>query len=150
MSKPKQPMTFLKNRFTGVIFPHTEKLAKNADLVPCNEDGSDLFGEAPEAPTAPSVPDPSVNAENVLNSPDADTGADTDTGDAGQGEGEGESETGEGDDAPAPVMIGEKTLEKASKAEIIAFVKTATGVQIEDSLKVADVREQAEQLLRSA
>lgn len=148
-----KPMKFLKNRVTGAVFPFHEALAKNADMEPCDKDGVSLFGELPTAPTAPTVPDPEVDGDQVLNSPDADAGANatTESGDAGQGDsGEGEGE-GEGDDTPpAPILIGEKTLDKASKAEIIAFVKTATGVQIEDSLKIAAVREQAEKLLRSA
>lgn len=147
-----KPMKFLKNRATGAVFPFTEKLAKNADMEPCDKDGASLFGEIPTAPPAPAVPDPSVDGNEVLNAPDADPGANTDTnaGAAGEG-GEGGGEGGEGgDDDAQAILIGEKPLDKASKAEIIAFVKTATGVQIEDSLKVVDVRAQAEKLLRGA
>lgn len=144
MSKP----THLKNRHTGAIFGFNDILATNEDMVPCDKDGRSMFDEVTNAPPAPKVPDPVVDPNATLNSPDANPG--TETAPGGEG-GEGESTGGEnpGTELP-PLMIGEKPLAKAGKAEIIAFVKSATGVQIEDSLKVGEVREQAEKLLRGA
>lgn len=123
-----QSRKYLRNRNTGVVFPFSEKLAKNKNMEPCNENGRSVF----DAVETEDLVEP--NFDDL----DDDTGAEAS---------DPEPEAGLTDPAAEAVTDnGGIIISRATKPQLIDYAKRYHGVDLDESMTVPQLRDEVRAL----